>query len=220
MTRNSTSMIAHEYREGMVVVCMYDHLMHDRLNYLNRYTVLSVGTDEAGSNYLEVTTLSGRKEKCLQEWFVPEWYYEGKEDPMSKQAQQFENVPDLFPIAEQEKLPAVGQKWDTGKTNPALLYEGVPLALALVTRTLDYGFAKYKDAHGWSRVPNAIVRYTSAGYRHWVKFLTGETHDEESGLLHEAHECINKLFVLELKLRQMSKMELAAEMIHKEPPHG
>lgn len=230
MTRNSASTIAHDYHEGMDVVCMWDHQMHDKLNYLDRYKVLSVETDVLGLRLVEITARNHRNEKFPAEWFVPLWYFEGKDTPLRMdekamadpqpvvkrteidQAQQFQSVSDA---------PKIGQKWDGGKTNPSLLLEGVPLALALVTRTLDYGYAKYQDAHGWSRVPNAIVRYTSAGYRHLLKKLTGETHDDESGLLHDAHEIINKLFVLELRLRDMSTEDRAKEMTYKEPPkHG
>lgn len=249
MTRNSASTIAHDYHEGMDVVCMWDHQMHDKLNYLDRYKVLSVETDVLGLRLVEITARNHRNEKFPAEWFVPLWYFEGKdaplrmdekamtdpqpvvkwdryvpsfenrEDTVIDQAQQFQNVPDTFAIAEVKiSGKPVGQKWDGGKTNPSLLFEGVPLALALVTRTLDYGYAKYQDAHGWSRVPNAIVRYTSAGYRHLLKKLTGETHDDESGLLHDAHEIINKLFVLELRLREMSTEDRAKEMTHREPP--
>ena len=129
------------------------------------------------------------------------------------------NVPDMSPITEQPKISEpVGQKWDAGKTDPTLLFEGTPLALALVTRVLDYGFAKYKMAHGWAKVPNAIVRYSAAAARHMMYRSGGESHDPESGLLHEAHEITNRLFVLEMKLRELSRKKLAKEMQYNEPP--
>ncbi len=245
MMSSCPSMTRHIYQEGTDVVCIYDHQVHDKLNYLDRYKVLSVKSGEDGCNYLEVTARDHNRHWFKDTWFVPLWYFEGKDAPDMDnsindeiersraetrsrrllyempviQEQQFENVPDMSLDTEAVKISKpVGQKWDAGKTDPSLLYEGVPLALALCTRVLDYGYAKYKDAHGWSRVPEAIRRYTAAAYRHGMQRLMGETHDSESDLLHEAHECINRLFVLELKLRQMSKAKLAKEMTYKEPP--
>ena len=82
MTRNSRSTIAHVYREGMDVVCMYDHQLHDKLNYLNRYKVLSVEKLEDGSVWLEVMTRFHNKDTFPAEYFVPLWYFEGKDqDP-------------------------------------------------------------------------------------------------------------------------------------------
>lgn len=83
MTRNSASTIAHDYHEGMDVVCMWDHQMHDKLNYLDRYKVLSVETDVLGLRLVEITARNHKNEKFPAEWFVPLWYFEGKDNPMT-----------------------------------------------------------------------------------------------------------------------------------------
>ena len=85
MTRNSRSMIAHEYHVGMDVVCMYDHQMHDKLNYLDRYKVLSVECDVAGSFWLVVIARNHKEEQFPAEYFVPLWYFEGKDNPVNEE---------------------------------------------------------------------------------------------------------------------------------------
>lgn len=92
-------------------------------------------------------------------------------------------------------------KADGGKTNPLLLEKGMTLALMCVNRTLDYGAIKY-EAHSWMRVPDAIQRYDAAARRHRQLRDTGQTHDDESGLPHLAHEIVCNLMVLELTIKQ------------------
>lgn len=95
----------------------------------------------------------------------------------------------------------LGMKYDAGKQQARLIFEGFPLALSALSDVATMGAEKYA-AHSWQHVENAIERYTDAGYRHMLSRLQGEELDSESGLLHEAHELWNKLAVLELKLRQ------------------
>ena len=106
-------------------------------------------------------------------------------------------IPAVIPTA-----PQIGQKWDNGKTDPDLLYDGVPLAIELVIRILDYGQAKYKTPHGWKQVDDLIRRYKKASARHDLSIRKGELKDAESGLAHRAHKIINELFVLQTELEQ------------------
>ncbi len=94
-----------------------------------------------------------------------------------------------------------GLKFDGGKQRPALLHEGVPLALAEVVKTLTFGAEKY-EAHSWQRVENAAERYQDASYRHDAQRCKGEVLDPETGILHRAHHIINELFLLELEMRK------------------
>lgn len=94
-----------------------------------------------------------------------------------------------------------GLKFDGGKQRPALLHEGVPLALAEVVKTLTFGAEKY-DAHSWQRVENAAERYQDASYRHDAQRCKGEVRDPETGIPHRAHHIINELFLLELEMRK------------------
>jgi hypothetical protein len=104
-------------------------------------------------------------------------------------------------------------KFDKGKVRMELLISGVPRALLEVGKVLTYGAEKYA-AHSWKNVPEAESRYHSAQIRHQIATGTGEIHDQESGLLHLAHEACNVLFRLELELK---KKELAAQAT---PPLG
>ncbi|UUR56199.1 hypothetical protein pXoo2106_24 [Xanthomonas phage pXoo2106] len=94
-----------------------------------------------------------------------------------------------------------GLKFDGGKQRPALLHEGVPLALAEVVKTLTFGAEKY-EAHSWQHVENAAERYQDASYRHDAQRCKGELLDPETGIPHRAHHIINELFLLELEMRK------------------
>lgn len=92
-----------------------------------------------------------------------------------------------------------GKKFDNGKLRASLLRD-FPLAFTEMAKVLTFGASKY-EAHSWQHVPNAVERYTDAADRHDLALWSGESVDEESGCLHEAQAIINRLFVLELKLK-------------------
>lgn len=92
-------------------------------------------------------------------------------------------------------------KADAGKLLPSLLFEGMPRALMLVVAILSYGAQKY-EAHSWKNV--AQYRYKDAKLRHMMDELAGLGEvDEESGLLHKAHEICNALFILQQDLDKL-----------------
>ncbi len=89
-----------------------------------------------------------------------------------------------------------GKKFDKGKIRMDLL----PFrSLVKVAEVLTFGAEKY-EPDGWKRVPDAYERYTAAQLRHHAAMRMGEECDEDSELLHLAHEACNVLFRLELYL--------------------
>lgn len=92
-----------------------------------------------------------------------------------------------------------GMKYDSGKLRASLLRD-FPLSFIELAKILTFGANKYK-AQSWQTVPNGIERYSDAADRHDLQWWAGEVLDEESGCMHEAQVIINRLFVLELKLR-------------------
>lgn len=116
------------------------------------------------------------------------------------------------------KISATDQlyKADSGKVRPALLMEGVPRALLLVSAVLTYGAKKYED-HSWRRV--SADRYKDAKYRHILDDLAelGNT-DDESGLLHSAHELTNSLFILQDQLDKLDADKFRALLVFNDPP--
>ena len=93
-----------------------------------------------------------------------------------------------------------GAKLDAGKIRPSLVIGGFPLALMEVAKVSTYGANKYTPG-GWQHVDNGVERYTDAMHRHFLQEATGESRDEESGLLHAAQGAWNALARLELMLR-------------------
>jgi len=104
-------------------------------------------------------------------------------------------------IVDSQSERGLGLKYDAGKPQYRLVFEGLPLTLQAVGDVLDFGAKKYQ-AHSWQHVENGIDRYNDAAARHYLARLRGEENDPESGLPHEYHELVNRLFVLELKLRE------------------
>ena len=94
-----------------------------------------------------------------------------------------------------------GAKLDAGKPLAALVLGDFARALLAVSEVGTFGARKY-TASGWIEVPDGIQRYDNALMRHWLKGHAGETHDQDSGLLHAAHLAWNALARLELMLRE------------------
>ncbi len=116
------------------------------------------------------------------------------------------------PVANQEF------KADGGKLRPTLLFKGMPRALLLVIAVLAYGEQKY-EAHSWKRVEGE--RYEDAKLRHMLEVMAnlGIT-DDESGLLHLAHEACNALFLLEQAAAALSPNEFRELLRFNPPPLG
>lgn len=96
---------------------------------------------------------------------------------------------------------APGAKLDAGKQRPALVLGAFAPALLEVVKVGTFGAAKYTD-NGWLEVPNGYARYADAQMRHQLAHITGVTHDDESKLLHLAHEAWNSLAKLTLFLKE------------------
>lgn len=88
-------------------------------------------------------------------------------------------------------------KADGTKIRTDLLFGGCPDALKAVAAVLTYGALKY-EPHVWKKVP--VERWEAAYTRHMIDRQRGEYRDEESGLLHRAHEAANALFLLQLEI--------------------
>ena len=85
-------------------------------------------------------------------------------------------------------------KADAGKLRPTLVPVSLIMAVAAIR---EYGCAKYHDPDNWKRVEPE--RYRDAAYRHWLAYLSGQSHDPESGLPHLWHCACNLAFLIELE---------------------
>lgn len=94
------------------------------------------------------------------------------------------------------KDPTAGVKYDGGKNQMSLL---PPVALMAVGEVLTFGAQKYA-ADNWRFVKGAKGRYLDALLRHIFAYLSGESHDQESGLHHLSHAACCLLFVLEFEM--------------------
>lgn len=84
-----------------------------------------------------------------------------------------------------------GKKFDQDKVRIDLLPSE---ALLEVAKVLTFGAGKYGE-HNW-RKGIAWSRVYAAALRHMMKWNSGETYDEETGLNHLSHACANILFLL------------------------
>lgn len=113
-----------------------------------------------------------------------------------------------------------GQKYkaDAGKLRAGLVFEGMPRSLLMLAAVLTYGAQKY-EPNSWKKV--AGERYVDAKFRHLLEPLAGlGESDEESGILHEAHELCNQMFILEQKLERLSPEEFRELLKFNKPPQG
>lgn len=107
-------------------------------------------------------------------------------------------------------------KADAGKLRAGLLFEGMPRSLLMLAAVLTYGAQKY-EAHSWKKVKGE--RYVDAKFRHILEPLAGlGESDDESGLLHDAHELCNRMFTLEQRLEILSPEEFKELLKFKKPP--
>lgn len=102
-------------------------------------------------------------------------------------------------------------KADGGKIRPSLLIDGMPRAMMAVSAVLSYGAQKY-EPNSWKKID--MNRYRDAMYRHMLE----DGIDEESGLLHLAHQACNVLFLLEDKLSKMTDSEFEYALKFNKPP--
>lgn len=100
-------------------------------------------------------------------------------------------------VGRKEDLPQ-GTKLDQGKLKPTLLLDDMPLAINEILKVLQFGAEKYSEGN-WLKVPNGIGRYRNAADRHRLAI---DELDDESGMMHLAHEATSVLMLLELKLRE------------------
>lgn len=120
-----------------------------------------------------------------------EYYYELSGDDGKKRLDLKEFFADPAGIRE-----ATGTKHDQDKLKPSLLFNDFPHAIEEVLKVLKFGAEKYSEGN-WLKVDNGVERYRNAAHRH---MLAQEEIDDESGLMHLAHEAASVLMLLELKL--------------------
>ena len=94
-----------------------------------------------------------------------------------------------------------GAKADADKPKMRLVTGDMARAITEVAKVGTYGANKYMEG-GWIHVLDGFNRYEDAQQRHAAYRHMGEVRDEESGLLHLAHEAWNALAKLELYLRE------------------
>lgn len=104
------------------------------------------------------------------------------------------------PILEERKV---------GKVQMDLFDSGFPNAVFEVAKVMTWaGRNKGYSPHDWKNLPNADTEFPAAASRHRVKALIQkvegvpalERTDEESNIMHLAHQCFNCLAELELIL--------------------
>lgn len=95
-----------------------------------------------------------------------------------------------------------------GKVQMELVDTGFPNAMYAIAQVMTWAAENkgYKP-NDWKNLPNSFMAFTGAAARHRVKRLKGEELDDESSLLHLAHEAFNVLALLETTLLEKMKNE-------------
>lgn len=122
---------------------------------------------------------------------------------------------DYFDLAENSSIERpVLEERKKDKIRMELVDQGFPLALLELAKVMTWANSNkgYKD-HDWKNIPDAENAFKGAAARHRVKFDAQRSFgnemldctDEESGIIHLAHECFNTLALLELALARKVK---------------
>jgi hypothetical protein len=82
------------------------------------------------------------------------------------------------------------KKYDEGKPMMSLLD---PFFIEKMAKVLTMGAKKY-DKYNWQTCTDTD-RFKDALYRHLIAYLKGDRIDDESGLPHLAHVCVNAMFL-------------------------
>lgn len=88
-----------------------------------------------------------------------------------------------------------------GKIRMDLVMTGFPKALLAMGECMTWALSKGYNVDDWHNVPDPVRAYTGAMMRHLLKEMGGETHDDESKLLHAVHTAWNAMARLEMLLR-------------------
>lgn len=88
-----------------------------------------------------------------------------------------------------------------GKIRMDLVMTGFPKALLAMGECMTWALSKGYNVDDWHNVPDPVRAYTGAMMRHLLKEMGGETHDDESKLLHAVHTAWNAMARLEMILR-------------------
>lgn len=120
---------------------------------------------------------------------------------------------DLSPKEKSIERPVLEER-KKDKIRMELVDQGFPLALLEIAKVMTWANNNkgYKD-HDWKNIPDAENAFKGAAARHRVKFDAQRSFgnemldctDEESGIIHLAHECFNNLALLELALARKVK---------------
>ena len=110
-------------------------------------------------------------------------------------SEAFDKPAETDPYGKPARAP--GSKLDAGKYLPGLVLGDFSPALRLVAEIGTIGARKYTP-HGWKEVPDGILRYEEAFWRHLLAHYQGELHDSDTNQLHLAHAAWNLLAVLSL----------------------
>lgn len=102
------------------------------------------------------------------------------------------------------KIGTGAVKYDGGKPS---IWRGViqyfPRALWAVGQVSTFGASKYAW-NGWADVEDGYARYRDAQFRHALKEAMGQEMDDDSELMHLAHEAWGALASLELYIRSQN----------------
>jgi len=122
---------------------------------------------------------------------------------------------DFFKLAEKDSIERpVLEERKKDKIRMELFDEGFPNAILEVAKVMTWAneHKGYKD-HDWVNLPDAGSAFSAAASRHKLKGIIQKLNgvevlqrtDEESNILHKAHEAFNVLAELELMLRGVIK---------------
>lgn len=238
-----------EFAVGSEIICINDHMMHDKINYLARYIVQSAEPDGQGRCSVKIiSNVDNQFHWISTTRFMPSARYDrlqevghaeketkvaldkvtqadvaaeasthqsnvsaillGKDRGYSKQLVErvktaAEKLGYELPEAHGNRAPAQrtqADKADAGKISTLIFDQDFLEANVVVAQVFEYGAQKY-SRESFYRI--AFDDWEKAEGRHKRARVRKQAFDEESGLLHLAHEVANKTVMLQLAVKKM-----------------
>lgn len=196
---------------GSDVVCIRDHQMHDKINYLGQYTVHSISTfeDEGVIEYSGVCLEITSKVDHNRYWIPVERFRPVRMEDRA--------LADPQPVIKRTDAPTRTQadKADAGKISTLIFDQDFLEANLVTAQIFEYGAQKY-SRESFYRV--AFDDWEKAEGRHKRSRIRKDMFDAESGLLHLAHEAANKIVMLQLEVKRLLAEGYTMEQLTKFNP--
>lgn len=173
-----------QFYAGSVIICINDHMLHDKINYLTRYVVLDVESDGQGRFLVKITDRQQNQHWIDSIRFMPASKYDELCGDTPMHADETAHVDNLTDSPIMRNLIAEGKapnpKAGMGDKKPSLTLCPLSAQIAQEAAQRD-GMLKYGWVN-WREVRIQPQTYIDAAMRHLRLYENGEEYARDTGV--------------------------------------